>query len=495
MSEYLHGAYGLIQTAGTKVANKAKNAFVYIGTAPVHLVAGGASNVNKPVLVSSIAEAKKKFGYSEDFASYTLCEAMKVHLSDKGVGPLVLINVLDPTKHKASATVTKTATPENGRVVLADAEKVYIDSVAVKSGSTEKKPGTDYELTYTQSKKTLTIAELSSGALGTAELTITYSEVDPSKVEDTDVIGATDGAGLNTGCYAVRNVYQETGYVPSFLLAPGFGGIKEVHNALLANSKKVNGHWDAYMLLDIPLVDKNAQAITLTTAATWKKTNGYVNDNETVYFPMAAGTDGKKYHLSVLAAANLQELLYAQDGIPYKTASNTAVEGIENLYLGENNTGRVYDDTLINDTLCKNGIASAAFVGGEWVIWGCHSASYEYSEDETLAVFETNRMMLNYLSNDFQARRSRSVDKPLTANDLKTIVAEEQTRLDALVKTGALIYGEAHIDAEGIEQSDVMRGDYAFTFDVTTTPLAKSLTATVNWTDEGFVTYFENFSA
>ena len=35
-----------------------------------------------------------------------------------------------------------------------------------------------------------------------------------------------------------------------------------------------------------------------------------------------------------------------------------------------------------------------------------------------------------------------------------------------------------------------MRGDWTFAFEVTTTPLAKSLTALVNWTDEGFITYF-----
>mgnify|MGYP004482452631 FL=1 len=297
MSNYLHGAYGQIQAAGTKVAAKARNAFVYVGTAPVHLVAGGADNVNKPVLVSSIAEAKKLFGYSDDFASYTLCEAMKVHLESKGVGPLVLINVLDPETHKSSTGGTKSATPENGRVVLTDAESVYLDSLAVKAGSTAKVPGTDYTVSYNQAKKTVTITEMSSGALGTTELTITWSAVDPSKVEASDVAGSTDGAGLNKGCYAMKSVYQETGYIPSFLLAPGFSGLPTVHAAMQANASKVNGHWDAYIMADIPLVDASSQAVTLANAATWKNTNGYDKDNEKVFFPMAQGVDGKKYHL------------------------------------------------------------------------------------------------------------------------------------------------------------------------------------------------------
>ena len=104
---------------------------------------------------------------------------------------------------------------------------------------------------------------------------------------------------------------------------------------------------------------------------------------------------------------------------------------------------------------------------------------------------ETTMMMLFYLSNDFQDRRSFDVDKPLSANDIQAIVAEEQTRLDALVKIRALTYGEAKLDASEIAKSDMYNGDFLFYFDVTTTPIAKSLSVVVNWVDDGYATYFE----
>lgn len=286
-------------------------------------------------------------------------------------------------------------------------------------------------------------------------------------------------------------MYQETGHIPAFLAAPGFSSLKAVHSAMAQLSTKINGHWDAYLFVDMPILDGET-AVTLATAATWKETNGYNKENETVYFPLAQGVDGKTYHLSVLAAANFQELLLDQDGIPWRTASNTACPLIQNLYLGASSAGRVYDDTLINEKLCKNGIASAAFVGGRWVIWGCHSADYSFANGDPINVAETNRMMLYYICNDFQHRRPADVDKPMSANDLQSILAEEQTRLDALQKIGALTYGEVHLNASADGRSDIMQGDYSFVFNVTTTPLAKSLTAIVNWTDEGFVTYFEN---
>ena len=491
MADYKHGAYGVIQAVGSRVADESQGAIVYVGTAPVHNVEGGANNVNKPIVVNNIAEARKYFGYSDEWDKYTLCEAMHVHLENKGVGPLVFINVLNPATHKASESGTVSKTPENGRVTIPAAQDIILDSVVVKSGNTAKIKGTDYAIAYNVEKKTITISELTAGALGTSALTITYNTIDASAVTTADVIGASDGLGLNTGIFAIKNVYQLTGYIPAYLAAPGFSSVPAVHAPLYQHSVKVNGHWDVYMFVDLPIVNGETP-LTLDTAKTYKNGNGYTKENETVFFPLAQGTDGKIYHLSVLAAANFQELLLAQDGIPYKTASNTDCSLIENLYLGASNTGRIYDDSIINEKLNKNGIASAAYVGGRWAIWGCHSADYDQENGDQINVAETNRMMLYYISNDFQHRRTPDVDKPMTANDLQTIIAEEQTRVDALLNIGALTRGVVTLNADAQARSDIMNGDYSFLFDITTTPLAKSLTAIVNWTDEGFVTYFES---
>lgn len=494
MAEYLHGAYGQINAVGNRVASKSRSAIVCIGTAPVHTLKGGASNVNKPILVNNIAEARSLFGYSDDWANYTICEAFHAFFDIKGVGPLVVINVLDPATHKSSTKTTGSKTPVNGEITIASAESVILDTVVIKTIAEEpviKVEGTDYTISYNADKKTIVAKELTAGALGTAALTVEYYTIDPTAVDDAAVIGSTDGLGLNTGVFAIKDVYQVTGYIPSFLIAPGFSSRPAVHSAMYANSVKINGHWDAYMFVDIPIIH-NSTAITFDTAYTWKNANGYTKENETVYYPLAAGIDGQKYHLSVLAAANFQELLVEQDGIPYRSASNTYASLIENLYLGEAYKDRVFDDSIINERLNKNGIASAAYVGGRWAIWGAHSADYDQSNATQINVAETNRIMLYYISNDFQHRRTLDVDSPLTANDIKRIVSEEQTRLDALKNVGALIYGEVAINASSQAKSDALSGDWSFMFLVTTTPLAKSLTAIVTWTDDGFVTYFEN---
>lgn len=490
-----HGAYAYSQVDGNRVSDESRSAIVAIGTAPVHTLAladGESYNVNKPVLVRNIAEAKKYFGYSEDWASYTLCEAMHHFFENKAIGPLVMINVFDPTKasHKNATAVTVSKTPVNNIITIADAESVILETVEVKTTGQSpetKVKGTDYAIAYSIPKKTITITGITN--LGTDALSITYNTAKPEGVTSDDVIGATDGLGTNTGIFAVKNVYQLTGKIPAYMIAPGFSSVPTVHAAMYQNSQKVNGHWDLWMFVDLPIVD-GSTALTMDSAVTWKNANGYNRENEDVYFPMVAGTDGKKYHISVLASANFLELLSENQGIPFHSASNTDAPIIENLWLGESSANKVYDDELINQKLNKHGIASAVFVSGRWAIWGAHAADYDQDNADNVNVAETNRMMLYYVSNDFQVRRPVNVDKPLTRNDIDSIVAEEQNRLDALKAMGALIYGEASLDAESLLNSDVYSGDFVFQFRVTTTPLAKSLTAIVTWVDEGFSTYF-----
>lgn len=497
MSDYMHGAYGDSTANGNRLSADSQSAIVCVGTAPVHTLAlaeGESYKVNEPVLIHNIAEAKKYFGYSDDWASYTLCEEIHHFLENKAVGPLVLINVFDPAVHKASSPTTASKTPVNNKITIAEAENVILESVEVKT--TDETPvtkvkGTDYTISYNASKKLITITGITS--LGTDALTVTYDTAKPDAVTNQTVIGSTDGLGTNTGLYAVKNVYQLTGMIPAYLIVPGFSSDPAVHAAMALNSRKINGHWDAWMFVDLP-IEVSGTTLTMDSVVDWKNANGYTGENETVYFPMVSGADGNKYHLSVLAAANFLELMSMNYGIPYHSASNTDAPIIKKLWLGANAEGKVFDDSIINEKLNKNGIASAAYVGGRWAIWGAHAADYSQENADDVNVAETNRMMLYFVSNDFQARRPINVDKPLTANDIASIVAEEQNRLDSLKAMGALIHGEASLDAESIANSDVFSGDFVFEFRVTTTPLAKSLKAIVAWVDEGFTTYYDSIA-
>ena len=500
--QFKHGAYGEIIADGVKLANNGRSpqAFVYFGTAPVGQVEGGGNNRNKPIVCTSMSEFKKYLGYSDDWASYTLCEAAYVHFEMKGVGPVIFVNVLNPTTHKASSASTASLTPANGRVLIANAEDIIVDTLVVKSGSgqseTTKVKGTDYEVEFDYVKKACIIKELTAGALGSTALSITYYKMDASAVESTDIIGSTDNYGLNTGLYTIYDVYNLTGYIPAYLGAPGWSSVPAIHSVLMDLSEGITKHWNAWVFVDMPLTS-GGSAITLQTAPTWKKNNGYTRHNEQVCFPMAIGTDDKKYHLSVLYAANFQELLIANRGIPYMSASNTPVSIVKDLYLGEGAgvAGRVYNDEIINRTLNCNGICSAAFLSGKWVLWGTYAGEYDQDDATSINVFDTCRIMLQYVTNDFQHRRNQDVDKPMPINTLKSIVAEEQARLDALIGIQALTYGKVVMDASPEALSDIYGGDFRILFNVTNTPLAKSLTGVAVWVKDGFEVYFREVEA
>ena len=87
------------------------------------------------------------------------------------------------------------------------------------------------------------------------------------------------------------------------------------------------------------------------------------------------------------------------------------------------------------------------------------------------------------------------VDKPLTPNDIKNIRSQEQTKLDGLTTSGKLAYGTVSVKSDAEAKSDIVNGDYCFTFNVTSTPIAKSLAADVNWTEDGFVAYYADITA
>ena len=82
---------------------------VVIGTAPVNLAADPYAVTNVPIIAYSYKEAAQQLGYSDDFKKYTLCQSVDASFRVLNVAPIILINVLDPKKHKKANEETKVA--------------------------------------------------------------------------------------------------------------------------------------------------------------------------------------------------------------------------------------------------------------------------------------------------------------------------------------------------------------------------------------------------
>ena len=111
MAEYKYGVYGSLGTDIVQSASQASVVPVYFGTAPVNLLTDYKGAVNTPIKIYNLSEAKSKLGHFADatlWGKYTLCEAIEAHFNNANgnIGPIYVINVLDPDKHKAEQAVT-----------------------------------------------------------------------------------------------------------------------------------------------------------------------------------------------------------------------------------------------------------------------------------------------------------------------------------------------------------------------------------------------------
>lgn len=472
---YKHGVYGEILPSAEQITYSQDTIPVYIGTAPVHRLANYSGAVNVPLLITSLEDAQAKLGYLPDdnFDDFTLSGVVYAHFQNKiqPIGPIVVINVLDPAVHKTAGTASVTLVDGKGYID----DNVILGSIEI----TGKILGTDYTAEYTTDGRVL-ITSINGGL--TSPVTVNFDKVNPVAVQDTDIIGSYDPATeKRTGLARVQTIYEELNIVPSILSTPGWNHKPDVEAALVTACSKIGGHWDAICVTDI---DPSA-AKTIDTAITWKTTNNYTSNREKVCWPKVKVGD-KVLWLSILAIVRMQQTDYANDGVPYESPSNKQMD-ITGLVLGDGTEPRFNGEQ--GNKLNEKGITTAVYSGGRWVLWGPHMANYEYGvTTKPEEIFDANIRTNLYLTNDFQARNAVLVDTPIARSDVDDILNTEQLRLNALVAEGKLLYGTVEFRPASNPTSDLMQGDFVFDTLVTNTPPGKSLTTRVQYTSRGLDT-------
>ena len=478
---YKHGVYGELMPTTDAVSPQGVSTLpIYYGIAPVHQLADYSGAVNKPILIQSDSEAMAKVGYNDsNWTEFDLCEAIYAHFKNgiQPIGPIVLINVLDPDTMKNTA-LTASVTLVNGQGYI-DNDKAILKSVSIAG----KILGTDFSASYTTDGSKVLVKDLKDTLV--SPVTVTFDEVDTSLVTKTEIIGGTDADGVRTGLDVVGLVYQTLNQVPTILDAPNWSHIPDVDAGLKAVSQKVNGHWYAWVNSNLDASVTGAK--TITAAKTLKTTNNYTGSGEAPCWPLAKN-GARKFHLSTLATVAMQQTDFTNDGIPFETPSNKAID-ITGLCLADGSE-ITFDQVQAND-LNSKGIRTASFWGGRWVLWGPHTGAYEYGKDmDVRDKFDSNVRMLYHLINDFQLKNGTTVDKPMTRARVETILNSYQEYLDTLIGRGALLYGTIQFTETSNPTSDIVEGDFIFDMATTVAPVGKSITAKVQYTTKGITTLF-----
>lgn len=414
----------------------------YVGTAPINM--GDVENVNKVVLANTYKEAVEAFGYIQDFENYTLCEAIDAHFSKFGVGPIVMVNVLNPTTHKKNVASESHSLGENNTIV--------IKKTGIIKSSVTLEPDKDFTSMFNE-KGELVIVVTDSDLGGTRSFNITYDHLDPSMVNKNDIIGGIDGStGANKGLECIENVFPKTRLVPNLIIAPKWSTDTSVAAVMETKAELINGHFKALALTDIATSTKKYTEVPSA------KEKGNLNSTYlATYYPKVALGD-LQYHLSTQIACIIQKLSLTSDGIPYQSPSNVNLKA-DRACLSDGSD--VYLAINQANYLNGQGIGTALNWIGGWRAWGNRTTCYPANTDPKDS-FISSRMMFNFLNNTLITNFWDKIDKPTNLNLIKYFKDSINIWLNGLQAMGVLLGGRIEFREEDNPMTSLIDGRVKF---------------------------------
>ena len=471
MAVYKHGVYVREQdTSLTTPIEGTAGLQVIFGTAPINLAADPTKAVNEPIVCYSYAEAVAAVGYSDDFEKWTLCQAIDACFRVFNVAPIVLVNVIDPTKSAHVDAVSSTAhTVTNHQfTLLKSSSKAYgvlLSSVKIKdsTGETTYEEGTDYTVAFDKDGYAV-VTLLSTGACYSAStLKAEFTALKPSGVTASDIIGSVDAStGAVSGLEVLGKVFPKFGLTPGLISAPGWSQNATVIAALEAKCTNINGCFSAECIVDIGADAAGATAspaiaaLKYTDVKTAKENLGIDSAHTIACWPMCKIGD-KKYYMSALVSALIAYQTAANDDVPYIYPSNKSL-GITGICLASG--GAVIMDQEQANLVNSYGVVTAINYNG-YKCWGNNTAAYPSStdpKDRWIAV----RRMFTWWGNTLILTYHQKVDDPANYRLVENIIDSENIRGNSFVARGIVAEARCEFRPEENPVTDIMNGEITF---------------------------------
>lgn len=463
---YSHGIYVSEQeTSLTAPVHGTAGLQVVFGTAPCNLADDPAAAVNQPKICYSFAEAKAAVGYCDDFKNYTLCQAIDASFRVFNTAPIILVNVLDPAKHKTAVEKAEMTLTKNQVTISADGKPVFgviKSSLKVSAGATgaDLEEGKDYLVSYDDSGF-CTVTSLTNAA----NLYIGYDKLDPAAVKADDIIGSVGADGKETGLELLRTIYPKFGMTAGLISAPGWSHNATVCAALEAKCTGINGVFSCECVVDIP----TAAAKVYSAVKDEKEKLGADSAHAIACWPM--GKVGEKvYYLSALISA-LQSYTDANnDDVPYHSPSNQSL-GITGLCL-EDGTEVVLDQDQAN-TINSYGVVTALNMNG-FKAWGNNTAVYSSTgpTGNKTATYPSStdpkdrwiscRRMFTWWGNTLIQNYFKKVDTPMNRRLIENVVDSENIRGNSFVARGYVAGASVEFNEADNPSADLLNGIIRF---------------------------------
>ncbi|HVB82179.1 MAG TPA: phage tail sheath subtilisin-like domain-containing protein [Candidatus Binataceae bacterium] len=482
-------------TAGTTgtaapVWATALNATTADGTAVWKLVTIAATPLQTPTLVNFTANpniAGSAAAFGPLMQGYTIPYALAA-IQAQGAGQVIVINVFNPYLHYTAIAAQAMALPASEPQVL-NLGHMGVWNVVVKNsaGSTTYINGTDYTLDPING----IVTQKTGGAITLGEaLSVSFSYADPSKVQDSDIVGSVTGT-MYTGIQALRTTYGTMGFFSKILIAPGYSQDPATASALLSTAETVR----AVALIDSP------PSISPATAIANRGVAGNVfdtsSDRALLCYPQEQFSDLGLVPTGVTlnsAGTPVQNAANATAVGPYSqwVAGTIAAKDLSQGYwwspsntqmtgpLGPDVTlyASVLDAASDVNNLNAQGIVTVFNAFGTGLrVWGNRSAAYPTVT--TPNNFISVRRTMDVIEESVELAMLQFIDQPISNALISAILASVNAFIRGLIGRGALVAGSASYNPAENPPSQVAAGQLVFDIDVMPPPPAERLTFNV----------------
>ncbi len=452
MADIKHGVYTrqLDTSLSTPVVASCGIPFV-VGTAPIHTAEDG--KVNEPILCYSYAEAVTALGYSDNWEDYTLSEFVYSQFVLYGVAPVVVLNVLDPDKHKKTVAATEYTVEDSQALLPLEAIK---DTVVVTGYEPE-----DYSLFYDGENLVLEIDQSGTIPADVGTLEITFSAVAPEMVEISDIVGGFDVTNKKyLGLEAIDSIFGKYSLLVDLILAPGWSHHSEIATVMGAKAESISGFFQGVAIVDVD--DKEVPYYTDVPA--WKKEKNIFSKHQILCYPSVKLGD-RKFHLSTHICGRMGSTDTDNGGCPYESPSNKSLK-IDSCVSGENDESMFLSVTQAN-YLNGNGVVTALNHIGGYVAWGNYTACYPSDTDVKNYFIPISRMFYWVASTLIMTYWSKT-DKPMTRRLIDNVIDSTNMWLNGLYAEEKILGGRVEFLDDENTTISLMAG--TMTFHVYLTP-------------------------
>ncbi|WP_255466167.1 phage tail sheath family protein [Fusobacterium hominis] len=473
---FTHGTYSKELESKIKGIITTKTPVVVLGTAPINM--GEIDNVNKINLIQSAKDVVKFMGTTQKVEGFTLTEAAYVGLNIFGVTPFILINVLDPEKHKTKKSFEQVVVKDE-KIILEE-PGILLKSLTIKNNS-DSTPIKEFESSFLEDGT----LEITFGhGVNATKIDGEFEYLDPSKVEASDLIGSCDPQSLkNTGLEVLKEIFPKYSMIPSYVITPGYTD-DELRAILDTKASKIGNKWQSMSIFELPETTKYGEAIE------YKKSHNWIDEDQIIVFGKVKF--GNEYYNHSIFHAFLSASVDARnEGVPYESASN---KNIKAACIGYKEKEKYIDLHLTEEEanlLNENGIVTIISRPNGVVAWGNRTSVFQPGGNtDPKDMWTVAKRMFKFLANALMLNNENEVDKPMSVSRAEAIKMNANRYLASLVAQEKLLGASVDFKKEENNKNDLVNGVFTWHISLGIVLPGETLKFVLEYNDEYLDSYF-----